>query len=272
MRILLISMILSLILAVNPAVAAKPKKAKARKTRLYLAAALFNGREVRFNQDLASRLEGMGYRVVLPQRDGFEYVTLRKTIQDKAVKDKAVKDKAVVNMTRDLIYLLDMGVFIPQSDIVVANLDEPLDPGVIVELTYAHLMGKHVIGFRTDTRTPFPKQDGSLGMHSFVALQCDEIIKLKIPDQNVHDASAAMQTLAKKISKLAKKVDVSGPPAFSKSALDNPVISKLLHASRLVFNDVHGIHSDKGLKKVIANYQNNHKLIQQLAIPETNKV
>lgn len=266
MRILLISLILSVFLPVNPTMAAKIKNAKPRKTRLYLAAALFNGREVRFNQDLASRLEGMGYRVVLPQRDGFEYITLRKTIQD-----KKVKDKAVVSMTRDLIYLLDMGVFIPQSDIVVANLDEPLDPGVIVELTYAHLMGKHVIGFRTDTRTPFPKQDGSLGMHSFVALQCDEIIKLKIPDQNVHDASAAMQTLAKKISKLAKKIDVSGPPAFNKSALDTPVITKLLQASRLVFNDVHGIHSNKGLKKVIANYQANHKLIQQLAIPVTSK-
>lgn len=260
MRIFLTGVFIGLSLICQSVLAESAVKAGTRKTRLYMAAALFNGREVRFNQDLTSRLEAMGYRVVLPQRDGFEFASMRKVISEKT------KNQDVAQMTRDLIYLLDMGVFIPQSDIIVANLDEPMDPGVIVEMTYAHLMGKKVIGIRTDTRTPFGRVDGTDGMHAFVAFQCDDIIKIKIPDNNVHDASAAMQTLAKQIDHVASKVVIGAQPAFNQSALDNPVVARLLQASKLVFKDVKGLHTAKGLETVINNYKSHHKLVSQLAV------
>jgi nucleoside 2-deoxyribosyltransferase len=36
------------------------------------------------------------------------------------------------------IYLLDLGKFIANCDVVIANMDENLDPGVIVEIMMAH--------------------------------------------------------------------------------------------------------------------------------------
>ncbi|OPY23467.1 MAG: hypothetical protein A4E27_01488 [Methanobacterium sp. PtaU1.Bin242] len=45
-----------------------------------------------------------------------------------------------------------MGVFIPGSDVILANLNEP-DDGVVVGASYAKLMVKFVIGLRTDVRT-----------------------------------------------------------------------------------------------------------------------
>jgi nucleoside 2-deoxyribosyltransferase len=34
--------------------------------------------------------------------------------------------------------LLDLGKFLYESDVVLANLDEPIDPGVVVEMQFAH--------------------------------------------------------------------------------------------------------------------------------------
>jgi nucleoside 2-deoxyribosyltransferase len=48
-----------------------------------------------------------------------------------------------------------LGYFLYNSDICLANLDEPLDPGVIVEMIFAKMMGKHIIGYRTEMRTTF---------------------------------------------------------------------------------------------------------------------
>lgn len=39
---------------------------------IYFAAALFNTKECHFNAELCHRLEQAGYKVKLPQRDGFE--------------------------------------------------------------------------------------------------------------------------------------------------------------------------------------------------------
>ena len=56
-----------------------------------------------------------------------------------------------------IIYLLDLGRFLYGSDVCIANLDEDLDPGVIVEIMFAKMMGKPVIGYRTEMRTPYGK-------------------------------------------------------------------------------------------------------------------
>ena len=119
---------------------------------IYPAAALFNGRETSFNSQLVEGLEGLHhqtsggqekyYRTNFPQRDGFEFGNLTTALKRKLPADQI--DSAVQNV----IYFLDMGIFLPESDVVVANLDEPLDEGMVVETSYAKLMGKYVIGLR----------------------------------------------------------------------------------------------------------------------------
>ncbi|MDF1655690.1 MAG: nucleoside 2-deoxyribosyltransferase [Coxiellaceae bacterium] len=141
-----------------------------RPTKLYFAAPLFNASELQFNQQLVNALERRGYQVTLPQRDGFEGNLLAKEMQ------KYVSKSEIHPTIMHMIYLLDIGRFIPRSDAVVAILDEPVDDGVITEITYAHLMGKKVIGLRTDSRGLFGHHELLGGMHSFVAMQCDYLI------------------------------------------------------------------------------------------------
>ena len=120
---------------------------------IYFAAALFSGRETVFNSILTEMFEDEGYKVLLPQRDGFEFSKLCESLQIHLPAQNA----AVALQT--IIYLLDIGKFVYESDVVVANLDEPVDEGVVVEQVYARCMGVPVISFRTDVRSPY----GSLG-------------------------------------------------------------------------------------------------------------
>jgi hypothetical protein len=74
---------------------------------------------------------------------------------------------------------LDLGHFLYGSDVCIANLDEDLDPGVIVEIMFAKMMGKPVIGYRTEMRTPYGKQtECHTGMHFFLYFPCDKFINL----------------------------------------------------------------------------------------------
>ena len=44
-----------------------------------------------------------------------------------------------------VIYLICCGKFLYESKVIVANMDEPLDPGVLVECMIAKEMGKPII-------------------------------------------------------------------------------------------------------------------------------
>jgi len=56
------------------------------------------------------------------------------------------------------------------------NLDEPLDEGLIVELSYAKMRDKFIIGLRTDVRNLYNfSEDNLKGIH-FPVYQCDEFI------------------------------------------------------------------------------------------------
>ena len=58
-------------------------------------------------------------------------------------------------------------------------MDEPLDPGVLVECMIAKEMGKPIIQYRTDSRNPYG-QTGEFhkGMHFFPLFPCDHFIFL----------------------------------------------------------------------------------------------
>ncbi|MDF1797013.1 MAG: nucleoside 2-deoxyribosyltransferase [Coxiellaceae bacterium] len=199
-----------------------------RATKLYFAAPLFNASELQFNQKLVNALERRGYKVTLPQRDGFEGNVLAKEIS------KYVSKSAVHPTIRNMIYLLDIGRFIPQADAVVAMLDVPLDDGVITEITYAHLMGKKVIGLRTDSRGLFGNHEQLGGMHSFVAMQCDYVVLINkqtfkhLADPNIFDY------LSQQINKYVAN-EQDAPVVLPKYVMMNPRFNTIINTANKVF-------------------------------------
>lgn len=128
---------------------------------IYFAAALFNTKECLFNVAIAKKLELLGHKVYLPQRDGFEFSNLTSLLPD----DFTEEDKSkTVNW---IIYLADLAK-LSKGTVCLANLDEPLDPGVLIEIMYAKQLGIPTIGYRCDSRTPFgAPQSWNFGMHFF---------------------------------------------------------------------------------------------------------
>ena len=111
---------------------------------------------------------------MLPQRDGFEFNV---EWQQVLMKDVFPNDEERSKALSWVIYLTDIGKFVYESDVVIANMDEPLDPGVIVECMVAKEMGKPVIQYRTDCRSPYGGMgDCHKGMHWFPMFPADHFI------------------------------------------------------------------------------------------------
>lgn len=163
--------------------------------KIYPAAALFNGRETFFNVHLTHLLESeKGYIANLPQRNGFEFGNLTDALA------KVLPPEEISQAVAFIIYALDIGKFIPESHVIIANLDEPPDPGIDVEQCYAKMMGKFVIGFRTDVRTPYGLNNYR-GMHFFQVYQCDTFISHYMPSKSIQSAEKEIKELVEKIDK-----------------------------------------------------------------------
>lgn len=119
-----------------------------KKQAVYFAASLFNTKECLFNIEITKKLENRGHKVYLPQRDGFEFSHLIQELPKEL--SELEKSKAVAWV----IYLADLAK-LSQGTVCLANFDEPLDPGVLIEIMYAKQLGIPTIGYRCDSRTPF---------------------------------------------------------------------------------------------------------------------
>lgn len=226
--------------------------------KIYPAASLFNARETFFNIHLTHLLESKkGYVVHLPQRDGFEFGNLA------GVLTKILPQEEVDRAVEFIIYILDIGKFIPESHVVIANLDEPLDSGVDIEECYARMMGKFVIGFRTDVRNPFGPNDYR-GMHFFPTYQCNVFISHYMPGKNIRYAENEMKALAERIHcaiQVSKDKFIDG---VRKSAMKIPEIGSVVLIAKVLFEDLDDIHSEKSLKKIATRYLANKKLLLSL--------
>lgn len=204
---------------------------------LYLAAALFTARETMFNLEIANGLEAHGHEVFLPQRDGFEFSILANALIDKIEKDDI--EQAVQN----IIYIFDIGKKLPGCDLVIANLDEPLDEGVLIEISYAKLMNIPVIGFRTGARMPFGT-NAMLGIHFFPAFQCDTFICQRVYCKTSNEE---LMTLVNEIDTEVRCID--------KRNKEIPKIAnEIVDASNKIFNDVDFKSSDY-IDKIVSNYK-----------------
>ncbi|MDF1761561.1 MAG: nucleoside 2-deoxyribosyltransferase [Coxiellaceae bacterium] len=257
MRLLRVRWILALIFSLLfQCIFAQP--ANARPTQLYFAAPLFNASELQFNQNLVNALERRGYKVTLPQRDGFEGNVLAKEMKKYVAKSQV--HPTLINM----IYLLDIGRFIPRADAVVAILDEPVDDGVITEITYAHLMGKKVIGLRTDSRGLFGHHELLGGMHSFVAKQCDELLLVNKTTFKHLGQASIFNYLSAQIGQYVPNHQnraVSLPPYV----MMNPQLGSVIGAANKVFQQENNMRQ-ANLGSIVKRMIKNKKLIAK-ALP-----
>lgn len=229
-----------------------------RRIKIYPAASLFNGRETLFNIKLTDLLESKhGYQANLPQRDGFEFGRLAKVLKTTMSEQEAQQALEII------IYILDIGKFIPESHVVIANLDEPLDPGVDVEQCYASIMGKFVLGFRTNARTPFGSNDYR-GMHFFPTYQCRAFVSHNMPGENIRNAEQEIKALAEKIDHIIQAHKNKPRNTVRSSVLNIPEIRDVLFAAETLFHNLSNIQSKESLSKITERYLAKKKILLSL--------
>ncbi|KKP33315.1 MAG: hypothetical protein UR22_C0001G0128 [Parcubacteria group bacterium GW2011_GWC2_32_10] len=116
--------------------------------KIYFAGPLFSGAEKKFNLELCDKLEKVGFKVFLPQRDGIE-------------KNKSPYDKMELEQKKKILFEIDRDKII-ESEIFLFVLDGRVpDEGACVELGIAYSdkffnnKNKTLIGLQTDIRSAF---------------------------------------------------------------------------------------------------------------------
>ena len=105
--------------------------------KVYFAAPLFSQSEREYNLMLTNLLESYGYKVFLPQRDGYLASNMNES-QEEVIK---------TIFKRDLEEVL-------KADIIFVMLDgRAPDEGACVELGIGYANGKRCYGFKTDARS-----------------------------------------------------------------------------------------------------------------------
>ena len=221
------------------------------KISVYIAAALFNAREAHFNSCIVKALERRGYKTNFPQRDGFEFADLAETLKE------TLSQEEIPTAVQEIIYHFDMGFLLPRSDVILANLDEPIDEGVVTEISYAQLMGKPVIRLRTDIRSPYGSlTDRFKGMHFFPALQCNEFVAYKMPTNSslLSDSENEFYSLANAIAQRISALMINPQETIPDYVSRNPNISKIIKRAEQLFGGIKNIHSKQGLETIARRY------------------
>jgi nucleoside 2-deoxyribosyltransferase len=116
--------------------------------KIYFAGPLFNAAEQEFNSQLTNKLEQLGFKVFLPQRDGVE-------------RNKSPYSEMSKEQRRQVMFEIDRDKII-ECDIFLFVLDGRVpDEGACVELGIAYSYkflnkaNKLLVGLQTDVRSAF---------------------------------------------------------------------------------------------------------------------
>jgi hypothetical protein len=136
---------------------------------------------------------------------------------------------------------------------------------VVVEASYGKLMGKFVIGFRTDLRSPYGGPDDDYGaMHFFPAYQTHRFISHYMPSRTPEEREAQMDSLAFKIHDIIGEADVSHQEIIPDYSRDNPNLQKVFEGAELLFHDINDINSSSGLETIASRYIENRKKLEEI--------
>lgn len=134
-----------------------------------------------------------------------------------------------------------------------------LDDGVLVEISYAKIIGKPVVGFRTDKRSPFGNITHELdGIHFFPAFQCDVFIK--------HDMSCKIddefKTLANIIHSEIGKLNYYTDSRSNETT--TTVTDDIKNIADILFKNIENLNSIDSIKEVVNRYKDNKDKIDKI--------
>ncbi len=108
--------------------------------KIYIAGPLFNIHERKYLEEIASTLEGAGYKCFLPHRD------------QTGIEEDALKGTDMSQETKDRIFQNDLEA-LSNSDLTVALITgQDIDSGTCSEIGYTYSEGKPVIAIDAEER------------------------------------------------------------------------------------------------------------------------
>jgi len=216
---------------------------------IYNAAEMFNGPNTRFNTEITSGLERKGYKVFSPQRDGFEFTSLQNALAGLLPPEK------IEEAVRKIIYCRDI-TSINKTDVVIARLDEPQDPGVISEIAAAEDLGVPVIAYRTDTRSPYGSVTDTFGgMHTFSIESSLTLIKVMMPSRTLDESKTDLDNLINLLN--SELIKIHKKPINQDFQRHSKNIQKTLDIGKVLFDGIDNVNSQGGLKEVAKRYLGN---------------
>ncbi len=232
-------------------------------TTIYHAAGLFNSPDQIYNLLLTEKLENKWYKVILPQRDGFEFSKLASNLE------KILPKEQVPNAVNRIIYFLDKGKFIGQdSNFCIARLDEPIDEGVVNEIDFCNMVKIPVIGFRTDVRSPYGNSNNEVcGAHFFPPYSCNKFILIPPNFRNIKQANEQLDILFLEIDHYIQNNLISKSNSIDKNSFAYEIISM----SKNLFNRIKDLHSKQGLFEISKRYDYYKEKIDKI-IPEIVRI
>ncbi len=127
--------------------------------KVYIASPLFNPPEREENSEIDEALRKEGFDTFLPQRDGFLYVELVKTIEEK----KECKREDAEKIALSIITHLDIYQVCEGSDALVLNMNGRVpDEGAVSEAAMAFAAGHPVVIYKNDARSLVGGRDNPL--------------------------------------------------------------------------------------------------------------
>jgi len=233
---------------------------------IYVAAGEFNVNTNMFNAYVTRHFESLGYKCFISQRDGFEvgkFITFLASARD--VVNDPDSDLAE-QIARYVAYYLDLGHFMSRSIAVVANLDDPLDSGMVVEIAYAKMCNLPVIGVRTDLRSPLGEVEDTIGINPFPVEQCDCFIKAYPPtggyETVIERTDAILAKVNEKLTEwIPRKKNNMRDPNNS-----NPIFQDIVKGADILFGNLEGdLHSKENMIEIAKRFAANQKLLLGIA-------
>jgi len=120
-------------------------------------------------------------------------------------------------------------------------------------------MNKHVVGFRTDVRSPYGNlRDKTRGAHFFPVHRCSVFISHDMPCKTPKEAKYQMRVLADRIAANSH---------FQPTKPDKlpPKLQKVIDAAYLLFEGIDDIHSLESLEEIARRYQRHREKMLALS-------
>lgn len=134
--------------------------------RIYCAGPLFNRAEQEEMSEIARTLEGAGFSVFLPQRDGFVFADVHREFLR-----GGYESAEATRMIQQAIFWLDTYEVVSNCQGLVLNMNGRVpDEGAVAETAMAWMAGKTIVLYKADSRSLIQGSDNPLvlGLGNFV--------------------------------------------------------------------------------------------------------